>query len=593
MKRIISNRWIFWILLFYIFLAALHFQIDPGEFGYTDDLTFLNTSRTKTVFTWVSDLYNTWGGRITVDTAFYYVFNPSFGVVIWRLVNPLIFLLLFYTLARYAVRERDRQTLSLFTILAASLVVLISGSILIELSFWITGSISYLWPVTLGLYSLLPLWRRVLFEEETRVNLSHFLAGIFALNGLEQMALFITTLAIILLVILYIKKKPLPRSLIVLLAVFIVSSLVLFVAPGNQGRFNASVINYFPGFDHFSLLEKLLIGIEFLFISILSFNRIILVLFMSVLLAVMIKEVITKQDKFAFVFGVYLLFGLSLLVFSYEASLGKHLSYWFFNFDNLIQYDRELANAFILMNGRFFISIFSMLFWGVLLFIGVPLAIFRLQQKKPIEYILYLCVYFGAFATLFMMIASPSIYASGYRVRFPYTILLILCLLLLIKFAIPQNQTFQVGRLFAIVPVLAFGLYGLNFDEYTISKTSNIAGFVGSNDSHCSVDIISKSAYMVTINGWAYIEGYSANQDTKYLLLHSGERSFTFTTNRVVREDVTKAFGNGQNYDQSGFNATALLQDLPKGTYRIGVGIWNKAENIKKACYLEQVLEKK
>lgn len=88
-KRIISNRWIFWILLFYIFLAALHFQIDPGEFGYTDDLTFLNTSRTKTVFTWVSDLYNTWGGRITVDTAFYYVFNPSFGVVIWRLVNPL------------------------------------------------------------------------------------------------------------------------------------------------------------------------------------------------------------------------------------------------------------------------------------------------------------------------------------------------------------------------------------------------------------------------------------------------------------------------------------------------------------------------
>ena len=78
----------------------------------------------------------------------------------------------------------------------------------------------------------------------------------------------------------------------------------------------------------------------------------------------------------------------------------------------------------------------------------------------------------------------------------------------------------------------------------------------------------------VDIRGWAFIEGQDSLNSETYIVLKSARRTYVFTTETVVREDVTKAFKElNLNLDYSGFTALIPARKIAGGEYTVGIYI--------------------
>ncbi|MES2411910.1 MAG: hypothetical protein V4535_10755, partial [Bacteroidota bacterium] len=76
-------------------------------------------------------------------------------------------------------------------------------------------------------------------------------------------------------------------------------------------------------------------------------------------------------------------------------------------------------------------------------------------------------------------------------------------------------------------------------------------------------------------NGWAAVKDKDSRQSTIQLVLVRNNNSYSFETDSVIREDVTKFNNNKFNCDNSGFTLKIKKNSLSKGEYKIGVLVTN------------------
>jgi len=106
-----------------------------------------------------------------------------------------------------------------------------------------------------------------------------------------------------------------------------------------------------------------------------------------------------------------------------------------------------------------------------------------------------------------------------------------------------------------------------------------------------SVDHFEAAAQILELYGWAFIEGHDSVNSNVYVVLKSADRTYVFTTETVVREDVTQHFKeSGLNLDYSGFSALIPAREIASGQY--SVGIYIRKDDIEALIYTNKAIIK-
>lgn len=219
--------------------------------NYGDDQFFNHFTKTMNLAEFMTFRYNQWTSRVIIEIALYTVTRYH---IVFRILNPLVFALLAYSLYRIIPGKKATYTTALIVLLILFIPVEIYFSAGI-----LTTNVHYLWMVTLGAFSLIPL--RKIHSQENIAWYEYFYfmpALIYATNN-EQMAIAIMSFYGLVFLNAIWKKKIHPY-LPVVLAITFLNMVAMLLSPGNFAREAAEVKNWNPAFPSYTLLDKVEVG---------------------------------------------------------------------------------------------------------------------------------------------------------------------------------------------------------------------------------------------------------------------------------------------------------------------------------------------
>ena len=181
------------------------------------------------------DIYKNWSGRIPVlgmVQVFLYI-----GKIFYDIINPIIFILFIIMLIKAANVKVDEK--NIFIILLFS----IFGAYKFwEKYIWISGSLNYLWPVTLMLIVIYYIYNMIVNDKKTNViNTIVLLISSFFAGWSHENVAFVLGSFIIFICLFNIKKilslnNSAKIKLIASILLFGIGAILLIFCPGNFGR---------------------------------------------------------------------------------------------------------------------------------------------------------------------------------------------------------------------------------------------------------------------------------------------------------------------------------------------------------------------
>ncbi len=102
--------------------------------------------------------------------------------------------------------------------------------------------------------------------------------------------------------------------------------------------------------------------------------------------------------------------------------------------------------------------------------------------------------------------------------------------------------------------------------------------------------VVREGQELVEMEGWAFLEGRSAEDNWIYVVLKSESWTYVFDTILQERKDVTAYFGDlGLDLDESGFVARIPAEMIRSGTYELGILI--RKGDLETLTYTGRILE--
>lgn len=247
-EHIRYTKWIFWG--FGIILLVAHgFAVT----GIYDDAWFAEVLNEYKLMDYLEYRYQIWTSRLPIEAVLVYLtrLNPW----IWKICNVLIILLLVYECCVIWGKVCDVFTISVFILL----VLLVPINMLCSAG-WMATTINYLWPITVGLYSLIPICK---WFRKQKIHLYEYFFGCIAClfgGSMEQMVAVLFVVYVLLICYSVYMGEKIP----ILLWIYSILSLAMLVfvltCPGNASRVVMETQTWFPEFATMSLFEKLATG---------------------------------------------------------------------------------------------------------------------------------------------------------------------------------------------------------------------------------------------------------------------------------------------------------------------------------------------
>ncbi|NGM82386.1 hypothetical protein G5B47_08150 [Paenibacillus sp. 7124] len=403
---------VFIIIYFYHFII----KIAPG-----DDFYFKEVSNQFSFFDYLDFRYHEWTGRMSAEAGLYFFLDGM--VWMWRIINSILILLLSYGINRLIRKEFSFSSFIIILVCFGYL----SPSILSSGVLWITGSIVYLWPISLGVFAMIPFSDLSLRGARGftlgRIFLS-LCMGLLAILANEQVALCMLGFGALAIFHSLVKNRILDKRLILLWLVYLTAFMFSFYAPGNHRRFIAETATWFPGFDNLSLRDHLYIGIIWIYSKVfIQMKFLILLLSIITLCFFYIK----KKNASKLVSRTVSLFAF-LVISSVSIALIGNVEF-IYDFEALKKFDVGYSLLHLWNSGpQFVFAIIPYVFWTIytVLFMVVFLAV---TKKRKFTLVCFL----ASIASMGIMFFSPTIYASGNRTLTVSAMLLIVIIANLIS----------------------------------------------------------------------------------------------------------------------------------------------------------------
>lgn len=425
------------LLMFAVILLFVH------RLPHSDDFAFQEQIKPfPTLFEWLNYRYNSWSGRIFAES-FTYLFSPA-PLLLWKLVSFVLYAVFSgFTFLYYLLFTTKRTRIKDYVMMGFALVLPLAmdDHVLKEGMLWVTGSMNYFWIATFALIALYPLLYYLRYR-----HLPHWLfvsislpGAVIAASSQEQIGIavigvLISTLGYVLYSHRYSDNKAL--SYLVLLLFLMVASFAFdILAPGNKLRISAEIMARLPDFYTIPLVDHIHYGYRWFLDTFINRSGFLLLFYWFLLLVLFWdKGKQAKLDKRDISVGVVL--ALATLFGSLK---GYGASVYLFNFHAIWHYQAPLH------------TYVTIIVWTTAL-LATACAPLILYRKKIFGYLLSLLFVLVVFLTILITL-SPTMYASGFRVFYvPSVVLMFLAYLLIDRIYDQRRQVayMLLGALFCL-----------------------------------------------------------------------------------------------------------------------------------------------
>lgn len=451
MSNIFTKKKMINLLIYVSIFIVFAIVLKPVKPYYGDDIINMGILNNKSYFQWLIELYTRWSGRIILTSLLVLLLNLP--LIIWRFLNAFFLTLLVISIIKITRLKSYYMYFVLFLILYFPINVLNSSS------FWITGSLNYLWPISSSFYLIYVL--REFYDRKNINNFQFVLSILFCIIGSnnEQTGIVLISFYTIILILIFKESRRLNRKILTLYLLMWVGFLVLMLAPGNFNRFNVEMLGIMPNFRMLTFYDKLLYGINFTSkILFYDFKYYLL------LMVTLINILGLKSKRREFIFTLVPLFIISLkVVFDVYIRINPYcrscndLHYILFNF-----------RYFSVSNFTEWIHLIPVIIVIVFLVSVIISTISVIKNNKNL--IFYLLAFLASFLSSIILGFSPTIDASGNRIYFLMLSLILLFIVLLFEnLKIKENKFFSLtANLFALILVVRIAYNLSNIVEFIV-----------------------------------------------------------------------------------------------------------------------------
>ena len=157
-----------------------------------------------------------------------------------------------------------------------------------------------------------------------------------------------------------------------------------------------------------------------------------------------------------------------------------------------------------------------------------------------------------------------------------------------------QTQLFLDTNFDLIQDIALYGAWGKHYVLKSQNKKVDATEFGSLTESKgdkiiFGIDNFQFSETGLTIDGWATLENYDSDKSKIDVLLISDKNEILkLPSQQVIRADVTLAYKDVNNYDNSGFKLHVSQENIPQGKHEIGILIKNSKLNKKGFILINQ-----
>jgi len=408
-------------------LVALHFFVFH-RLEFADDKNYLNATYDRSTWSMLKSDYFDWSGRLVIDAA---ILSLIRYVFVWRVLNAALVLALGYTIGRLGLGKNNLN--AAFAIGIATL-FLIQDTVWAEAVAWVIGSYNYLWPLALGIISLL----HFIYPKMRQLKLSSvilILCSFYAVNA-EQVALIVVAFGTLWIIYLIYKKEATAWHYLHM-AVIYLGAIFLFTTPGSHNRYITEARNWYPDHVSFGAFQKFMLGVGRLLEHAYNPSNIIMQILALLVIILICREKISAFSKSI----IILASGLAVLPMLFKVMGGAGELNWLYFVDKV-----DISN-FLHIEAYFRVGL--LMFSLAMIAVGVCVVFIKNWNFESIQIPL---VFIAAMMSTIIIGFSSTVYASGLRVLYVGDVgfALVVCALLGRLSSIPEYK-----------PLFLFMKYGI------------------------------------------------------------------------------------------------------------------------------------
>lgn len=409
MKRIENlKRYIPFLCLFVIMLVFHAFMIeDPNR----DAIRFFSHAFDEgSLGAFLKMRWNTWSSRVLIEAVLVFF---ALHVNMWRLADSLVWVLLTYGISKLLESEEDEH---MNWMCVAAILIYPIGDMLG--AGWVATTLNYSWPLTAGVFALIPIVRKKKFNPVTALLLLPLTA--FACN-MEQMAAVMFWILLVGTLWMFFAKHQCNFYLMEELLISIASMIAIMKCPGNHVRMLTEKPDGMLDFATKSALEKFFNGYSDTVLQGIKSSIVILVVTLMIFLLVVWK---TNKSGYRILAGFPLLLALQPVISAFIPGISVQMLGAQTLSDTT--YLERNAYAVLLMEIAFFACI-----W---------LTTLSLSDTWE-ETIMMSAIYAAAIGSRVMLGFSPTLTSSGSRTFLYMDYLLIYIVLFFYKKAREDDES--------------------------------------------------------------------------------------------------------------------------------------------------------
>lgn len=384
------------LLALFILELALTFFITPNKF---DDQVFLENVTGTSVWSYVGPRYNTWSSRLIIEFVLCSVLKIS--KYLWILIEALMVALAGYSISKLFIKNDENKKENIIMLVAMILLYPITQ---MNSAGWAATTVNYMWPMALGLFSLIPI-RKIWDGEKIKFwQYPLYIAALIFASNQEQACAILFGTYLLFAILMIIKNKKIHPFIVIQTLLVIASLVFILTCPGNSVRTQTEIENQFNDFEMLTVLDKIGLGLTSTMGVIIDKGNIVFAI-MSILIAVNIF--LNYKERLYRVVSLVPVF--TILSLCYFAKITTEIFPFFGTLKGLITEEQVMLTAVNCNNMLYVIPIIL----AAANFICITMSL--LLMFKTLNKNTALLVFLVGLASRLIMGFSPTVFLSGER----------------------------------------------------------------------------------------------------------------------------------------------------------------------------------
>lgn len=240
------------ILVLFILEFMLNIWITPNKY---DSEFYIKQMAEMSVFDFVGMRYQTWTSRVLIEFLLGIVL-PRYSLV-WAILNTIMMTILGYSILKLLIKDDNKSLIWM----SLSFILLYPLSKIATCD-WGAGSVNYIWPLAMLLFSAIPI-KKIFSGEKIKKYMYplYSVALLFACNQEQACAIAFGVYGIFTILAILKEKRKVHPFLMIQCILIILSLVFIATCPGNYARKNEEIATYYMNFGMLGIFDKFSLGL--------------------------------------------------------------------------------------------------------------------------------------------------------------------------------------------------------------------------------------------------------------------------------------------------------------------------------------------